>query len=158
MSLRVIPPLQVALALLLLGGVLLQVLTPLAAAELGGGYEETAGLVTPYAVAGIVTIACVQAAIVVALRLLSLVAREEIFTERALRLIGVMTAFMVAAAVVPALVMAHLLFVVSVGGPGVLIMFAACVVGGVALGLLMLVMRGLLTAAIGDRVELDGVI
>ena len=35
---------------------------------------------------------------------------------------------------------------------------AACVVGGLAFVLLMVVMRGLLVAAIADRTELDEVI
>ena len=52
----------------------------------------------------------------------------------------------------------HLLFVVGVGGPGVVLGLAACLVGGLAFVLLMVVMRGLLESAIADRTELDEVI
>jgi hypothetical protein len=53
--------------------------------------------------------------------------------------------------------MIHLLFFVGVGGP-LILWLAACLAGGLASVLLMVVMRGLLESAIADRTELDEVI
>jgi hypothetical protein len=54
--------------------------------------------------------------------------------------------------------MIHLLAFVGVGGPGAVLGLAACLAGGLAFVLLMVVMRGLLESAIADRTELDEVI
>ncbi len=63
------------------------------------------------------------------------------------------------ATVLSAGVLIHLLFFVpGGGGPSVVLGLAACLVGGLAFVLLMIVMRGLLESAIADRTELDEVI
>lgn len=150
--------LRVVLAVLLLGTVLAQVLVPVFAADEGAIYPEVAQLVVPYSVAGILVIACVQVALLMLWRLLSLVNAGVIFTRRALRWVDVITACGAVATVLSAGVMIHLLFVIGVGGPGVILGLAACLAGGLAFVLLMSVMRGLLETAIADRTELDGVI
>jgi hypothetical protein len=91
-------------------------------------------------------------------RLLSLVNGGVIFTRRAQRWVDVITACAAVATVLSASVMIHLLAFVGVGGPGVLLGLAATLAGGLAFVLLMVVMRGLLDAAIADRSELDEVI
>ncbi len=150
--------LRVALVFLLLGTVLGQVLLPVFADEEGGVFPELAYLVAPYSAAGIIAIACVQVALLVVWRLLSMVDDGVIFTRRALRLVDVITACAGVATVMWAGPMIHLLFIVGLGGPGVLLGLAACLAGGLAFVLLMVVMRGLLESAIADRVELDEVI
>jgi hypothetical protein len=147
--------LRVALVVLLLGTVLAQVLLPVFADEEGGIYPEVAYLVVPYSVAGILAIACSQVALLAVWRLLSLVNGGVIFTRRALRWVDVITACAAVATVLCAGPMIHLLFFVGVGGPGVVLGLAACLVGGLAFVLLMVVMRGLLESAIADRTELD---
>lgn len=140
------------------GSVLSQALLPLLAQDLGGPYEETARLVAPYSVVGILVIVCAQVALVVIWRLLSLVANNTIFTVRALRCVDTIIACGVAAALLPAAVTFHLLVIVGVGGPGVLFLLAASVAGGAAFVLLMATMRNLLRAAITHQSELDEVI
>src|SRR5674476_1657444 len=84
--------LRVALVVLLLGTVLAQVLLPVFASEEGRIYLELAYLVVPYSVAGILAIACVQVALLVVGRLLSMVDGGVIFAGRALRWVDVITA------------------------------------------------------------------
>ena len=150
--------LRVALVVLMLGTVLAQVLLPVFASEEGRIFPEVAYLVVPYSVAGILFIACVQVALLVVWRLLSLVDDGVIFTRRALRWVDVITACAAVATVLSAGVLIHLLFFVGIGGPGVVLGLPACLAGGLAFVLLMVVMRGLLESAIADRTELDEVI
>ena len=150
--------LRVALVVLLLGSVLAQVLVPVSAAQTGTAIPEVAYLVVPYSLAAILFIACVQVALLVVWRLLSLVDGGVIFTGRALRWVDVIIGCAVVATVLSIGVLVHMLrFVPGGGGPTIYFM-AACVVGGLAFVLLMVVMRGLLEAAIADRTELDEVI
>jgi hypothetical protein len=148
--------LRVALVVLLLGALLAQVLVPLLASELGGQYPEVAHLVVPYSVAAILAIACIQMALVAVWRLLSLISGSAIFTVRALRWVDAITVCAAAATVLSAGVMVYQFD--QIGGPGVFLALAACVAGGVALVLLLVVMRGLLEVAVAHRSELDEVI
>jgi hypothetical protein len=158
MNKLVIRLLRVTLVVLLLGTVLAQLLVPVYASQEATVFPEVAYLAVPYSVVLIVVIACVQVALLVTWRLLSLVNGGVIFSRRALRWVDVITACAVVATVLSAGVLFHLLFIVGVGGPGVLLWLAACLAGGLAFVLLMVVMRGLLASAIADRTELDEVI
>jgi hypothetical protein len=150
--------LRVAILVLLLGSLLAQVLVPVVATEQGRIFSEVAHLVVPYSLAGILLIAFGQASLLAIWRLLSLVNRGVISTHRALRWVDVITVCGALATVLSAGVMIHLLAFVRVGGPGVFFGLAASVAGGSAFVLLMVVVRGLLEAAISDRAELDEVI
>jgi len=153
----VIRLLRVALVILLLGSVLGQVLVPVVASQAAMTFPEVGYLVVPYSVAGILVIACGQLALLVVWRLLSMIEGQVIFTRRSLRLVDVITVCGAVATVLNAAVWIHLLAVHG-GGPGVLLWLVASIAGGVAFVLLMIVMRGLLEAAITDRAELDEVI
>jgi hypothetical protein len=153
----VIQLLRVTLVVLLVGTVLAQVLVPAFASQEATIFPEVAYLAGPYSVVLIVVIACVQLALLVVWRLLSLVNGGVIFTRRALRWVDVITACAVVATVLSAGVMIHLLFFVGAGGP-LILWLPACLAGGPAFVLLMVVMRGLLESAIADRTELDEVI
>jgi len=150
--------LRVALVVLLLGTVLAQVLVPVFASEVGTTFPEVAQLIVPYSVAGILVIACGQVALLVVWRLLSMVNGGVIFTRRALRWLDVITACGAVATVLSTGVMIHLLAFVGVRNGVVVLWLAACLAGGLAFVLLMVVMRGLLESAIADRTELDEVI
>ena len=150
--------LRVALVVLLLGTVLAQVIVPAYASQVGTTFPEVAYLVVPYSVAGILFIACVQVALLVLWRLLSLIDGGVIFTRRALRWVDVITACAVVATALCAVVMIHMVAFVPGGGGPMIIYLAACVAGGLAFVLLMVVMRGLLESAIAYRAELDEVI
>jgi len=150
--------LRVALVVLLLGTVLAQLLVPVYASQTGTTFPEVAYLVVPYSVAAILFIVCVQVALLVVWRLLSLVDGGVIFTRRALRWIDVIIACAVVATAMSAGVWIHMLAFVPGGGGPMSVYLVACIVGGLAFVLLMIVMRGLLESAIADRTELDEVI
>ncbi len=150
--------LRVALVVLLLGTVLAQVLVPVYATRVGTTFPGVAYLVVPYSVAAILFIACVQVTLLVIWRLLSLVDGGVIFTRGALRWVDVITACAMAATVLSAGVLIHMLGFVPGGGGPTIYYLGACVAGGLAFALLMVVLRGLLESAVSDRTELDGVI
>jgi hypothetical protein len=150
--------LRVALVVLLLGTVFAQVLVPVFASEVGTTFPEVAYLVFPYSLAAILFIGCGQVALLVVWQLLSLVDRGVIFTRRALRWVDVITACAAVATVLSAGVWIHMLGFVPGGGGPMLYYLAACLAGGLAFVLLMVVMRGLLESAIADHTELDEVI
>jgi hypothetical protein len=81
-----------------------------------------------------------------------------IFTRRALRWVDVIIACAVVATVLSAGVLIHMLSFVPGGGGPTIYFMVACIAGGLAFVLLMVVMRGLLESAIADRAELDEVI
>jgi hypothetical protein len=150
--------LRVVLVVLLLGTVLAQVLVPVFASEVGTSFPEVAYLVVPYSVAAILFIGCGQVALLAVWRLLSLVDGGVIFTRRALRWVDVITACAAVATLLSAGVLIHMLDFVPGGGGPTFYYLAACLAGGLAFVLLMVVMRGLLESAIADRTELDEVI
>jgi hypothetical protein len=150
--------LRVALVVLLLGSVLAQVLVPVYASQVGTTFPEVAYLVVPYSVAAILFIGCGQVALLVVWRLLSLVDGETIFTRHAVRWVDVIVACAAAATILTAGVLIHMLGFVPGGGGPMSYYLVACITGGLAFVLLMIVMRGLLVSAIADRAELDEVI
>jgi hypothetical protein len=150
--------LRVALVVLLLGTVLVQVLVPVAASQFGTTVPEVAYLVVPYSVAAILFIACIQVALLVVWRLLSLVDGGVIFTSRALRWVDVIITCAVVATVLSAGVLIHMLGFVPGGGGPMIYSMLACIVSGLAFVLLMIVVRGLLESVIADRSPLDEVI
>jgi hypothetical protein len=157
MNKLVIRFLRVVLIVLLLGSVLSQILMPAFASAAATTFPEVAYLVVPYSVAGILVIACGQVALLFVWRLLSMITGGVIFTRRALRSVDVITACGAVATALNSAVSVHLLLVHG-GGPGIIAWLAASLAGGVAFVLLMVVMRGLLEAAIANRAELDEVI
>ena len=150
--------LRVALLVLLLGSVLAQLLVPVLASHEATIFPEVAYLVVPYSVAAILFIACGQVALLAIWRLLSLVKGGVIFTRRALRWVDVITACAAVATALGTGVLVHLVFVVGAYHLFLTLGLAACLAGGLAFVLLMVVMRGLLESAITDRAELDEVI
>ena len=150
--------LRVALVVLLLGSVFAQLLVPVYASQVGTTFPEVAYLVVPYSVAAILFIACGQVALLVVWRLLSMIGGGVIFTRRALRWVDVIIACGVVATILSVGVWIHMLAFVPGGGGPMGVYLVACVVAGLAFVLLMIVMRGLLEAAIADRTELDEVI
>ena len=150
--------LRAALVVLLLGSVLAQVLVPVLASQTGTRFPEVAYLVVPYSVAAILCIGCGQVTLLSIWRLVALVDNGVVFTPLAVRWVNLITACASVATALSAGVLIHMLGFVPGGGGPMIYYLAACVVGGVALVLLMLVMRGLFESAIADRTELDEVI
>ena len=150
--------LRLTLITMFLGALLAQLLVPVVATEQATLYPEVEHLVLPYSVAAILGFVCVQAALVAVWRLLSMVGDDRIFADGSLRWVDTITVCSAAATGLSAVVWVHLILVEETGGPGMVLALGACVVGGAALALLMVVMRGLLDAAIADRRELAEVI
>lgn len=146
---------KVVLVLIGLGLLVGQFMIPVIATDVGNEYYEVTHLVTPYTVLGIFTLAALQVGLVMIWKLLSLVSTGMIFSRASLKWVNSVIICLAVATLLPSAALFHLLFIVGIGGPGVLMLFAATGVGGVALVLLMFVMRGLLGEAISDRVQLD---
>jgi hypothetical protein len=150
--------LRVALLLLLLMSVLAQLLVPVYASQVGARLPEVAYLVGPYSVAAILFIGCGQLVVLATWRLLSLVDGGVIFTTPALRWVDVIVACGAVATVLTVLVLIHVLAFVPGGGGPLVYYLAGCIAAGFAFVSLMVVMRGLLLAAVADRAELAEVI
>lgn len=150
--------LRVVLGGVLLGTVLVQLVVPGVFSELGSGYDETADLVLPYSVVAIAAVVFLQAALVAVDHLAGLVQRGVIFTGPALRWVDAATGCWALGALLAVLPPAHLLVVVGVGGPGIGMLLLIGLVGGVALVVVLRVLRDLLRSAIDARDELAGVI
>lgn len=147
--------LRVTLIFVGLGLLVGQFSVPVWATEVGDQFPEVAFLVTQYSVAGIVSLAMLQLALVLVWRLLAQVAKGTIFSVQSLKWVNAVIVFLALAFFIPAAVLSHLLLVVRLGGPAILIVLVAAVLSGVGLTLFMLVLRGLLVDATADRTELD---
>ncbi|MFP5359756.1 MAG: DUF2975 domain-containing protein [Actinomycetes bacterium] len=158
MTSRVMAWLRFLLILVLVGSVLGQLLIPLIAADEGQRAPEVSHLVVPYSVAGILAVACLQAAVACIWALLGMVESGRIYTRRSLRWVEAIAWCGGLAAAICAATAAHLVGWEGIGGPGVILGGVAAVVAGGAFVLLMIVMRGLLAIAIADRSELAEVI
>lgn len=148
MNRLVIPVLRVALAVLLILAVLIQVTLPGMADQVGQRHEELASLAVPYSVAAILAIVCLQVALVIVWRLLSLVADDAVLTARAVRLVDGITICFGSATALAVAVVVHAYVIARVGGPGEGIALMVAVWGGLALVLLSTVIKHVLTAAI----------
>ncbi|RZU63460.1 DUF2975 domain-containing protein [Zhihengliuella halotolerans] len=158
MSRVLVLALRAALVGLAAGVFAAQLLTPMLASSVGSPHWEVRHLVVPYSVAGIVALFLVQIALIALWRLLTLTSAERIFDGGAIRWVNGLVGSAAGAVALPCIVMTHLLFVVGVGGPGVVLALCACFIGGAALVLVLIVLRSLLASATRDRRELAHVI
>jgi hypothetical protein len=142
-------PLRFVLGTLLVGTVVTQAALPGLAAEVGGGYAETAHLVTPYAVTGIAAVAGGQVTLVALWRLLTAAEAGRLATPSAARTLVVAGSASAAAMSLAAAVLAHLLGVVGVGGPGAVLLLGACLAAVAAAALLVVRAPDLLAWAAG---------
>lgn len=140
------------------GTLLVQALIYPQAIELSRGYSEVEHLALPYALLGIVAMIGIQIALVFVWQLSVLAEQDRVFSETACPKVtgviigvGVFCAFAIAPTI-------HLLFVVQAGGPGTILFSAAITTCGVALILVLLVMRNLLSKAAQAHGELLEVI
>lgn len=127
------------------------------ARETGQLYPEVAPLVLPYSSVGVLVVVCTQVALVAIWHLLKMVGSGAIFTGASLRGVDVITVCATVAAALTAGLAAHLLLVARLSGPTVLLLLGASA-ALLAVALLMVVMRGLLGAAIGQHAELQEVV
>jgi hypothetical protein len=113
-----------------------------------------------YAIAGILTVLCVQIALVAVWVLLSMVRKGAIFSDRAFRWVDVIIAVAGLATLLTLAVGIHLYYVVNpiLDAPGMVAIAVALTILGSAFVLLMFVMRGLLRSATSMHSELAEVV
>jgi len=144
----VIVALRALVGVLMLGLLLIQVvILPVLAAEEAQSFPEVAFLRWPVLVLAILTVACVQVALVALWALLTLVEQGQVFSPAAFRHVDVIVA---AAVVASALVAGTWWYLTLVGGIqqlGLTLMCFGLTCAGVALALLMVVMKALLRQA-----------
>lgn len=149
---------KLSVAGLLVGTILMQILLPVLAHQTGTAFPEVQDLVVPYAAAAVVTVLSIQVALAAVYGLISAIPRGEFFGARSATLIDVIRTALATAAAVPAVIAAHLLFFVGVGGPGVVLVLAASCVIGVALTVLIGLGKRLFLDARSEHEELGSVI
>ena len=150
--------LQIIFAVLGLGAVLAQVTIPFIAADFGRQYPEVAHLVVLYSVLAIAAIVCAEVMLFATSRLLVMVARGALFTDAALRWVDTFVAFAAVATALCAFVWVHLIVIEETGGPGELLLIGALALVGLAVAVLMTVLRGVLKSATTNHRDLAGVI
>jgi len=155
---RTILALRAALAAVLAGALLTQGLViPLLAAEAARENPEVASLRWPYTVLAIAVVVCVQVAIVCIWRLLGFVRSGTIFSPRAFVWVDRITwAVLVAVAILTGMFL-HLSAIHAMP-PAVFLFLTGGIVCGLALALLMAVMRALLVRATQLEEDLKEVI
>ncbi len=138
--------LKALLAILLLGALASQVFVlPLLAGDIAARNPEAAWLQVPGLVVAILVVACIEVCFIATWGLLSMVPRDRIFQDRAFVLVDVIIGAILAATVL-VIGTAILLSAIGLGGPATMYLLAAGVLG-IALALLVVVMRGLLRKA-----------
>jgi hypothetical protein len=151
--------LRVLLVILFLGCIAAQSwFIPQLAGTMAEVHPEVSFLAVPYAVLAILTVACVEIALVSTWALLSKIKRDAIFTERAFRWVDAIIVSAAAATLIIFSIEIHLLGIIDVGEPPLGMLFTAVVISGTAFVLLMIVMRGLLRSATTLHSELEEVV
>lgn len=159
MSNLTVRALRVVLAAMFVGMLLGQVVAlPWLAHVMAVDYPEVAHIKVPMLVVAILTVACGQTFVVCVWRLLELVQRDSIFSERAFTWVDRMIAAITAACALVLGVFVYMTFVLQWQQPGLALVELASVVGGLSLVLLLVVMRGLLRKATTLQTDMEEVI
>ncbi len=154
---RAVGPLRVFLVLLFGILVMLQTLSlPGQFAYMAEESPEQAYLRWPMTIVTVFWVLCIQVVIVSTWKLLTLVERDRIFSDAALRWVDAIVWAIVAAWVVLLGVFLYIGF--SASDPGLPLLLFLMLVGVAALGLLMVVMRALLRQATTLRTDMEAVI
>ncbi len=151
--------LRVLLAVLLAGSLLVQlVIIPWMAWAVASDAPEFAYLAAPYVAAAILAIACAQVVLVSTWRLTLLVGSDAIFDASSLRWVNLMVRASAVATALTAAVAIQVGFVKSAGPVTVFLGLYGCALGAAAFWMILLVLRGLLRAAVANKAELDEVV
>lgn len=155
---RLVPPSYASLGLMFVGTILLQILLPFLAWTMGAEFPEVKNLSLPYSIAAVAAILVIQVGLVAVGALISAYARGKIFEQYVLRWVDLLCGCVFLAPCIAMLTTGHLLFVVNVGGSGVLLMFFAFCVLTLGCTSLALLLRRVYLDSRADHVELEGVI
>jgi hypothetical protein len=160
MSTLAILGLRALILLIAAGAVLTQIfIVPV----VGTGIADDAELPelgVPYAIIGVVIVACVEVALFAIWVLLSMVRKDAIFSERAFRWVDVIIGAAVVATALSLALAVHIYYVVNpiLDAPGLVAITLGTAILGAAFVLLMIVMRGLLRSATTLQSELAEVV
>ena len=148
--------LRALIAVLVAGAALAQlVFIPWIAYATAQDFPEVDYLAIPYAVLAIATIGCAEAILVATWRLAGMVAREQIFDERAVPLVTLMVRSAGLATVLVGAVAVHAIVVEGLGPITVPLTLLGGTVAAGASTVILVVLRGLLRAAVQHKAELD---
>lgn len=154
---RAVVPLRVVLVLLFGLLVMLQTFSlPGQVAHMAEESPDDAHLRWPLTLLAVFWILCVQVVVVCTWRLLTLVERDEIFSDGALRWVDGIVAAIGAAWVV--LFGVFLAVGVTADDPGLPLLLFVVLLAGAVLGLLVVIMRALLRQATSLRTDMEAVI
>jgi hypothetical protein len=154
---RAVGPLRILLALTFAALVLFQTMSfPGMFRHMAEEEPDLAYLRWPMVVFFAVEILCVQVVIVCTWRLLTMVQQDRIFSVDALRWVDVIIGAIAVAWLLLSATFVY--FGATWGDPGVPLLMLLMLLGGGALGLLMLVMRSLLRQATTLRTDMEAVI
>lgn len=154
----VILVLKSLMVLLLVFAAAIQIwLLPAISADFAADAPEFAYLRIPYLIVCELLMVGFDVALIAIWRLLSLTASSSVFSDAAFRWVGLIIGCIGFDTVLVIGLLVHNL-IASLGPPILAIALLTLTVVGVALTLLMVVMRGLLTAATAQREELEAVI
>ena len=155
----VLVTLRVLIAALLIGALLVQaVIIPWLAYAVSSDAPEFTYLAIPYVAAAVAGIACAQVVLVATLKLTLLVGRGAIFDASSLKWVTLMVRAAAVATLLTAAVAIHSSFIKGIGPITVPIALLGCAFGAGAFWLILIIMRGLLEAAVAHKVELDEVV
>lgn len=151
--------LRVSIVALLFGALLVQaVIIPAVAYAVSSDAPEFAYLAVPYVAAAIAGIACAQVVLVATWKLTLLVGREAIFDASSLRWVTLMVRAAAVATALTAVVAIQVALNEQLGPVTVPIALFGCMFGAGAFWLVLIILRGLLEAAVAHKVELDEVV
>ncbi len=158
MSRFIIAAARVLIALMLLGTLAVQFLVPLIASETAAYAPEFASLRWPMTVLAILTVVCAQAVLVAMWQLVTLTARDTVFSSTAFRWVDTVIGAALAAAGLIAVVFLWLALTPGVGPAATFAAVLGAAIFCLAAATLMLIMRRLLAQAAGMREFLDEVV
>ncbi len=159
MSRPTINALRALLVVIALGTLAAQVwFFPLVADQMATEFPELVWLRLPMLIVVILAIVGVQVALLAVWMLLSMVEKENVFSERAFMWVNVIIGAAIIDTIIVAAVNWFMSYQVHANPPGLMLMLLALTVGGVAFALLMVLMKGLLRKAAEMTDELSEVI
>lgn len=127
------------------------------AAATADRFPEFARLEIPGIIAAVVFLVCVEVVLICIWRLLSLVRTERIFSSKAFIYVDAIIAMMLTASLI--IVVSNLIILgAQAGSPSILLVSVLGIVVGIALALLVVVMRGLLRKALELEQDMSEVV
>ncbi|MDP3950553.1 DUF2975 domain-containing protein [Microbacterium sp.] len=155
---RVTAVLKTLIAVMLLLLLAAQVwMIPGLAAATADRFPEFANLEIPGIIAAVVFLICVEVVLICIWRLLSLVRTERIFSSKAFIYVDVIIATMIAASLI-IIISNVVILLAEAGSPSILLVSVLGVVVGIALALLVVVLRGLLRKALELEQDMSEVV